>query len=300
MGGTLNFSAQGGTGLYNYELTGTSGNITSDDGFFDQLIYGPHEVSVTDENNCEAKMDILVTLENGFYVEITTVNPKCFGEPSGTLDINVQGGIGGVIYLLNGITMDPTNLSLAAGQYVLTVIDGNICSIDLSFFISEPAELVIDAMVYIPGLEHVEVTASGGIEPYMYSFDGGITFSDDNTFADFIDGVVQVIVQDSNGCLVEGITFIDGVDDLAVIWGINAYPNPFQEEILLELDFPTTVVASIEVFDISGRLVHNIPSQKYNSGNNFVKLNLSNFASSIYIVKIASAEGYRYIKVTKM
>jgi len=46
-------------------------------------------------------------------------------------------------------------------------------------------------------------------------------------------------------------------------------------------------------------MINNISSKKYQSRENSVKIDARNFASSIYIVKIASAEGYRYIKLTK-
>jgi len=157
----------------------------------------------------------------------------------------------------------------------------------------------VDQMVVDGNAGTVTVFASGGVEPYMYSFNGG-PFTDSNETDDISSSEIMVVVRDANGCEVEATTFIDGVNDIASDWGVKAYPNPFQEEFILELDFPNQTDATIEVFDISGRLTHNILTKKYNSGENFVKLDLSNFASSIYIVKITSANGYRYIKTTKM
>lgn len=302
MGASINFSAQGGSGGYSFELNGPSGNIPSEDGSYNELTYGLHEVKVTDSNNCEVSMDAYVTLENDFYAEISSVTDiQCYGESGGALDLYVQGGIGTISYMLEGnLEVDPNDLNLDEGDYSLSVVDENDCEIELAFSLVAPEELVVEQFVFDNTEGTVSVIVSGGIEPYLYSFDEGVTFSDDNSTEDTGSTSINVIVKDANGCEVETTFFIDDVNDLASNWGIKLYPNPFQNDIILDMEFQNPTLATIEVFDINGRLVHKISGKKYNSGNNFVKIDLSNFASSIYIVKIASAEGYRYIKATKM
>ncbi len=301
IGALLELEALGGTESYNYVLTGSSGMLTNDDGVFNELQYGPHQASVTDGNGCTTVMDVDITLENMFYAEIISVTDiLCFSDLGGALNLDVKGGMGNITYLLDAaIEIDPSMLDTHAGDHTISIVDENECMIELFFSLEEPEELVVDQIV-IDGQNNATVFASGGIEPYMYSFDGGEIYTDSNMTEYMGTGMVAVKVKDANGCEVEDILFILGVDDVAQDWGVNAYPNPFQEELNLKLDFPTNIDATIEVFDIEGRKVHNILTKKYNTGENFVKIDLSNFASSIYIVKIASAEGYRYIKATKM
>ena len=305
IGAVLELEATGGNPGYTYTLVGPSGTLTSDDGLFDGLQYGSHDVTVTDEMGCTYQMNIAVGLENMFYAEITSItNIACFSEIGGGVAVNVQGGAGIITYYLDGaVEYDSSALSTLdthAGDHILSVVDENDCTIELPFTLIEPDELVVDDAVIDYDLITLTIYVSGGVEPYIYSFDGGETYSDSNVTDDLGASIINVVVQDANGCEVEYVVAVDNVNDIVNSWGINAYPNPSQNDLYLELNFPVQTEASIEVFDTKGRRVHNISAKNYISGDNFVKIDLSNFASSIYIIKIASAEGYRYIKVTKM
>ncbi|MDF1697024.1 MAG: M43 family zinc metalloprotease [Saprospiraceae bacterium] len=301
LGALIDIDAIGGTGGYDFELSGPSGTITKENGLFDQVIYGAHQVKVTDSNGCETSMEVFITLENMFYASIEGVSDLlCFGDEGGGLDMYVQGGLGSITYLIDGAPIgDLSNLNITAGDYTLSILDENECVIELPFTLEQPEELLFNSD-YDEAAGTITLLPSGGVEPYLYSFDGGATFSDNNTTDDLSEFPINAVIQDGNGCEVEeALIIIQSVNNLDD-WNIKAYPNPIQDWLILDMDLTNPADASIEIFDLNGRVVYNIPSKKYNTGNNFVKLDLSNFASSIYIVKIASAEGYRYIKVTKM
>lgn len=46
----------------------------------------------------------------------------------------------------------------------------------------------------------IDVLATGGTAPYLYSIDGGITFQSTGTYANVAGGTYQVLVMDANGC----------------------------------------------------------------------------------------------------
>lgn len=301
-GAELQLDAQGGTSGYHYSITGPSGTMSNLEGSFEDLQFGTYDVLVTDAVGCIGTSQVDITLENMLFAEIAGITDiPCFAQNGGGLNIDVSGGIGEITYYLDGaMVVDPSKLDTHAGDHTITVVDENNCMIEIPFTLLEPEELVIDEITMSNDEQSITVTAAGGTEPYMFSFDGGDSFSTDNTTDDLSSGMIHIVIQDANGCEVETIFIINDVTDLSDDWGINAYPNPFQNELFLTLDFPTLTKATIEVFDVQGRKVHNILAKNYNSGENFVKIDLSNFASSIYIIKIASAEGYRYIKATKM
>jgi len=303
-GAIIEFIVSGGTEGYIFSLSGPSGNLTNTTGLFEELVFGPHSLTVTDSRVCVLSEDVVVPYSNDFYAEIISVSPiLCFGELGGALEIEVQGGVGNIIYLLDGDQpVDPIDLNTGAGEYSISIIDEEDCLIELFFTLEEPEELIVEEMVLDFASEPwtITVITVGGTEPYAYSFDEGETFTDSNVLEIFENGTYTVIVRDANGCEAESITFLDNVNEIATDWTINAYPNPTVDELTISLDLPKTTEATIQVFDLSGQLVNNIPAKKYNSGENFVKIDLGNFASSIYILKIASAEGYRYIKATKL
>jgi len=145
----------------------------------------------------------------------------------------------------------------------------------------------------------ITVTPSGGTAPYTYSYDGGNTYVTDNTYDPSLPGDLIIYIQDANGCIFELAVFVSGIDDKSLLSDIKVYPNPVLEEFFINFALEEKSELSIEILNVNGHSVHKISKENYNSGENIVKIDLSSFASSIYIVKIASAEGYRYIKVIK-
>lgn len=289
--GSITIDASNTSGTPMYSL---NGGQTQTENFFMNLTPGDYEVLVIDDSGCEAMSSITISEPPALLLDIEVMsNVLCKGGSDGQAEFNTTGGTGAYFYQMDGNNTDPNGL--AAGMYNVSVTDDNGCVAVSSFTISEP-EMVLDVTFDIDGND-ITVEGQGGTEPYLYSFDGG-DFTSDNKTTPTSDKVT-VIVQDANGCTTTIEIIINDITELAAKWEINAYPIPVKDELILNFNFNKSLDASIQIYDINGRLVNNILSKKYQSGENSVKIDLSNFASSIYIVKIASAEGYRYIKVTK-
>ena len=199
MGALLELEAIGGNGGYEFVVSNSYTTLSSEDGVFDALPIGSYQASVTDSEGCVVMLQIEITLENMFFAELVSVTDiLCFAENGGAVEINVSGGMGNITYLLDAaLEVDPSNLDTHAGDHTITVVDENECMIELLFTLEEPNELVVDDMVFDDGADNVTVLASGGVEPYMYSFDGGDTFTDNNVTEDLGDGTITVIVR---GC----------------------------------------------------------------------------------------------------
>ena len=80
---------------------------------------------------------------------VTPRDITCFGFDDGGVTISGQtGGDGNYTYSLNGgaATSDPNDFStLPAGDYIISIMDGNGCMQEYSFMISEPAAIFVDA-----------------------------------------------------------------------------------------------------------------------------------------------------------
>ena len=74
---------------------------------------------------------------------------------------------------------------------------------------------------------------------------------------------------------------------------IAAYPNPFNQEVTLSTS--ATEPYSIEVTDINGLVVLNIENE--DKGTH--KLDLSTWASGVYLVNVTSTQGTKHLKVIK-
>ena len=74
---------------------------------------------------------------------------------------------------------------------------------------------------------------------------------------------------------------------------IAAYPNPFNQEVTISVN--TTELYSIEVTDLSGVLL--LAIQNEDKGTH--RLDLSAWASGVYIVNVTSTQGTKHLKVIK-
>jgi len=142
------------------------------------------------------------------------------GDPSGEIDITASGGQGLAEgdYTYAWSTVDGSGLivgdadqtGLSAGTYEVEVTDSNGCKTVGTWVVGEPdaVECVLDSPVVGVGGTNIlcegetgtfTVTPTGGLAPYTYSIDGGLTTQTDPTFT-VTAGSYTVTVYDANGC----------------------------------------------------------------------------------------------------
>jgi gliding motility-associated-like protein len=147
---------------------------------------GIYKVTVTDSLNCGPKVfSDTITEKPGMIIKlIKQSNLKCYGDSTGTISVNVSGGqafkkSSGVLYYdyswsgPNGYTSTNQNLThLAGGIYILTVTDSIGCHQTINDTITQPAEIVINAIttpITCSGENNasIKLDIAGGIPPYQ-------------------------------------------------------------------------------------------------------------------------------------
>ncbi len=79
-------------------------------------------------------------------------------------------------------------------------------------------------------------------------------------------------------------------------WAMNApYPNPFNPETTIEFEVPIQTDVTIAVYDILGREVLRALDNVIDAGNHRVSINMSDFASGMYFVRM-NAPGYTAVQ----
>lgn len=84
-----------------------------------------------------------------------------------------------------------------------------------------------------------------------------------------------------------------GVEEHIATEGINslsAYPNPFNESFILDLDLNEKSNLCIEVYNMQGSLIESIPHTNYTSGQNSIDISLSGQEAGLYYIRIIDAE----------
>jgi gliding motility-associated-like protein len=131
---------------------------------------------------------------NGNLGRITVVSP--YSPPN--VEYSIDGGT-------NWQTFNVFNVP--AGTYtVLARRIGNLCTSSKTVTISEPAAfsafaLPVKAATCAAGDGELNVTATGGTLPYLYSIDNGVNWQSSNIFSNLQAGTYSVRAKDAHNCL---------------------------------------------------------------------------------------------------
>jgi len=189
-------------------------------------------------------------------------------------------------YLWNDATSNPTLAATTAGDYYVTITDGNGCpgSDTLTVLAVNPLPIVdlgSDTLFCIGTIGSLDAGAGG---TYLWN-DGSTT----QTLAPTVSDVYSVIVTDANGCVGTDTTIIVintcvGVDELTSDTEIKMYPNPTQGGLTIEFAaFNNDVV--MNVLNIYGQVVR---TGKLTSATTVLDLN--DLSEGTYILQLQSED----------
>ena len=233
VGNNLDLEVAGGTPPYSYSIDG--GATFSGSPGFEGLANGTYDIVVQDANGCTLSLPIEVNLILDAQLDIEHLS--CAGAGDGRVEVlAVEGGTQPYTYRLNeGVVQDsPLFEGLAAGAYELVIEDAAGQVLAVSFDLEAPDPVVLSGTVTENNLS---LEASGGQPPYLFSIDGGLTFSADSAYTDLPNGDYGLQAQDANGCLspVDTVTILmSGAVSWPGHWSVRLSPNPASGPVWLE------------------------------------------------------------------
>jgi gliding motility-associated-like protein len=196
--GTAGISLAGGAAPFVFQWSngGTAQNING-------LITGNYSVVVTDADLCTATQSVLIVEPSILVSTTTTLAVSCFGNSDGAITAITSGGTIPYAYQWSsgGINANETNLLF--GNYTVSIIDANGCSLTLSDSVTTPNELLVSAAttaVNCFGNNNgaVSSTVTGGTFPYSYLWSNGAITSN---ISGISGGNYTVTITDINNCL---------------------------------------------------------------------------------------------------
>jgi gliding motility-associated-like protein len=225
--GSATVLATGGTMPYSYSWSNaeTTQSITD----LDAMTYS---VMVTDVNGCVSSSSVTLSQPAEFLMNVTSVSDyngfgvSCFNSTDGSIDVTVNGGTLPYSYgWSNGMSSQDIS-GLGAGAYSVAATDANGCLAKSDVLITEPAELVKDLTARNAGCKNradgsVDLTVSGGVNPYTFSWSNGENTED---ISGLSVGTYNVSVRDNNGCQ---------ISDMAVITEPTALENNIEKQDVL-------------------------------------------------------------------
>lgn len=175
----------------NGNTVATAGNLSA----------GTYTVSVTDANNCSATAVYTVTQPAAISASVTATGTNCTGN-TGTVSLQVSGGTGSYGYAWsNGANTASLN-NVGAGNYLVTITDGNNCTATAGGTVNSPGGISASAttsMVTCNGgaTGTIAITVTAGTAPYNYNWSNGASTS---TISNLIAGIYVVTITDANNC----------------------------------------------------------------------------------------------------
>ena len=207
--GSVTVSATPGTGTAPYEYS-IDGEISWQAfGTFNGLAAGSYTVIVRDAANCKINVPVNITQPSAALAATISAqtNVLCYGNSTGTATANPTGGTGPYTYSWNTSPVQNTKTAtgLAAGTYIVTVTDANLCTVPASVTISQPAAALtvttdqVNVLCYGQKTGTATANPSGGTGVYTYSWNTTpVQYS--KTATGLGAGTYTVTVTDANSC----------------------------------------------------------------------------------------------------
>ena len=176
---------------------------------------GTWTVEVMDSVGCVKDTFVTLTEPTLLTAAITfSADATCMGASNGLATVTAGGGIAPYTYLWpsGAAITSAANSGLAAGTYVVTVTDDNLCTATASVTIADPT-LMSSTILTVTntscmGVSDGEATlsTSGGLMPYSYAWSSGSTPTSAAN-SGLAAGTHSITITDANGCsIVESVT----------------------------------------------------------------------------------------------
>ncbi len=189
---------------------------------------GSYELYVSDNRPCFDTISFFVEAPDTMMVNAVGTNLVCFGDSSGTLNVQVSGGTSGYDYQWSNGDTSSTQQGVHSGNYAVTVVDMNGCQQNDSISLQEPTQLVVtvtasDVLCHGESTGTGTVSASGGTPGYAFAWSNG---SSQPTMNNVPQGTYNLTVTDIEGCNVQETLTIGEPDILALSISSTSITSP--------------------------------------------------------------------------
>lgn len=226
------YNVTGGTTAYHYAWSTTDGNsdgLTDTDHIYNRT-GGTYNVTISDANGCTLDLSTTVSEAGDLVSTLTPTTVQCYQTATGSIVIDsVRGGTPGYTYNWSTGSHSDTGIdNLLPGEYSLTIIDAEGCSITVTATVEDRPQLQINPA----GEEDVDcngnstgslsVSANGGVTPYQFV----LSTTDTNTtgtFNSLAANIYSIEVIDAMGCKATTSVTVNEPQALNVIENMTAH-----------------------------------------------------------------------------
>ncbi|WP_204345082.1 T9SS type B sorting domain-containing protein [Psychroserpens algicola] len=224
--GEITVTASGGSGSYTYSINPSPVSVSLSGSVFSGVPSGVYTITITDTvTSCTEEVTISLAEATPPTFTTTPTNVTCFGDNSGSFDINVNGYSGTYTYevfdssgtsvtgIVNANTstnpLTVTGMNAGTFSVVITETQSPFCSATSGVVIASPSEILTLTATETSNVTcdnsqgTISAVANGGWGDYQYELTGAATvpYSSNGTFTDLSAGNYTVNVMDAQGCI---------------------------------------------------------------------------------------------------
>lgn len=185
--GGITTSISGGTEAYSYNWTYLDSLefVPVNSNIIGGIYSGQYKLLLTDAHGCKDSLTVSVSDTDGPEILAYKIDSiSCFGGSDGRLTIKqVDGGMPGYTYYLNGIEGDTSFEGLKNKTYHFRLLDKKGCKLDKYYTIPQPNDISISGTVINPVCHDsfdgcINTQISGGNGGYLYLWSNKLTSKD--------------------------------------------------------------------------------------------------------------------------
>lgn len=181
------------------------------------LAGGDYSVTVTDSNDCSAELTITVPAPDEVkIINISEVQPDCYGDCNGSLQVFAAGGNGTYSYKWADGQTQAQATGLCAGDYAVEITDTNGCTVVQTISLGQPDKIMTTGIPRHEILcEGQDITIDAGEEWIDYSWKSPAGFSSTEQVVTLSDpGEYFLTVHSEKNCVVQDTFLLETRADL--------------------------------------------------------------------------------------
>jgi hypothetical protein len=215
--GKVTLNPAGGTSPYQFS---TDGSVYTGVSVYSNLTAGNYTFYIKDSRNCTYDTTVTVFQSTLMTNVFTVRSVSCFSSNDGELSVVTSGGSKPYKYAFNGGAFDTisTFKNLPIGTYTLQTKDTFGCVKDTTVTLTQPPQIFAKAvstnvLCYNAGNGTIEIAATGGVPPFMYSLDNN-AFTAISKYYGLSPATYKVNVRDKLGCIRDTLITITQPDSI--------------------------------------------------------------------------------------
>jgi len=204
--GSINLNVSGDNSPFEISFNGSAYSTQTN---YTNLLKGVYPITIKDAQNCTIEMIDTIEEPALLYIDSLIVNEGCFNQNNAKITVDKRGGTSPFVYSIDygaNYVNDSIFTDLSIGTYQIKILDAYNCSATKSTIIGNTSIMKLDSipLVHLKCANEsngkISIYGKGGIPPYSYSIDGGLTKQSGNIFENLVPKSYSIIFYDKNLC----------------------------------------------------------------------------------------------------